>query len=275
MIEVPGVLARHSTLSATAPGVYERQTDATFEGFRSLFGGYGLALALAAMDGEVASIDPGAPVRTPRSLTMHFLRPFTLGGFRAEVTNDRVGRTVTTLTARLSCNGTLCGLAIATYATDRPSPEFSDATMPQVAPVGVDEEPAGVLLRVAAHDHFHFWPRHTTLEGDGGRAFAGGWIIPRTPEPVTAGLVCAYGDIWVPVVHQRITTPAISMTSDFTAHFRMPLPSPDIDPSSPVLVSMSTRAAVNGFVDEDTEIWTGDGRLLASTRQLRVLQAVE
>ncbi len=283
------MLAHHSTLSATAPGVYERLTDTTFEGFRSLFGGYGLALALAAMDAEVARTsttsgvataalapaDGVTPARTARSLTMHFLRPFTPGGFRADVTSDRVGRTVTTLTARLSCNGTLCGLAIATYATDRPSPEFSDAVMPAVAPVGADEDPAGVLLRVPAHDHFHFWPRHATVASDGGRAFTGGWILPRTPEPVTAGLVCAYGDIWVPVVHHRITTPAVSMTSDFTAHFRLPLPSSQVDATAPVLVSMSTRAAVNGFVDEDTEIWTADGLLLASTRQLRVLQAVE
>jgi acyl-coenzyme A thioesterase PaaI-like protein len=287
---VPHLLARHSSLTRSAPGVHERTTDTTFEGFRSLFGGYALALALAAMDAEVAAttgVDE-AP-RTVRALTMHFLRPFSPGAFRAEVTLDRVGRTVSTLSARLSTEGRLCGLAVATYATDRPAPEFTDAAMPTVAPVGADEEPAAVTMRVPAHDHYHFWPRHATparardASADrgpdrgpgGGPGFMGGWIVPHVPEPVTAGLLCAYGDIWIPVVHHRLAVPSISMTSDFTAHFRHPLPAADVDPASPILVSMSTRAAVNGFVDEDTEIWTADGRLLASTRQLRVLQAVE
>ena len=85
-----GLLARHTTLTRTAPGVYERTTDGTWEGHQSLFGGYALALAVAALEDEVAATTGlGDPLRSARSVTMHFLRPFLPGPFRAEVARTR------------------------------------------------------------------------------------------------------------------------------------------------------------------------------------------
>jgi hypothetical protein len=269
------VLADDTRLTRTSAGVYERVLDRTWWGHESLFGGYGLALAASAIEAEAAE---GS--RTIRALTMHFLRPLLDGPFRAEVTVERTGRTVSTVTARLSCRERLCGLAIATLSTDRPSPAFTDAVMPAAEPVGVGEAPLEPRSPVPSHDHFAFFPRFSSgrWRGDPGPMVTGGWIRTWSPEALSVGLLCAYGDIWVPAVYRRLETPVATMSSDFTAHIRVPLPSPTgeaVDASTnPVLCRLRTAAAGDGFVDEDTELWSVDGRLLAHTRQLRVMQAI-
>ena len=41
------------------------------------------------------------PARAPRSITLHYLRPPVEGQVEIEVTTERTGRSLTTLTARL------------------------------------------------------------------------------------------------------------------------------------------------------------------------------
>jgi hypothetical protein len=285
IIGMPAPLADQTVLTRTGPGTYERETDRTWWGHESLFGGYGLALAAAAIEQEAAARREGSdsgsdgPTRTIRALTMHFLRPFVPGALRAEVVIERTGRTVTTATARLSCNTKLCGLAMATLSGERPSPAFTDAVPPEVAPIGATEEPLAAPPFVPAHRHFDFFPRFSSGRvRDPGPMLAGGWIRTREPEPLTVGMLCAYGDIWVPAVYRRLETPVATMSSDFTTHVRVPLPDPGgvvLDSHAhPVLCLLRTAAAGHGFVDEDTELWSVDGTLLAHTRQLRVIQEV-
>ena len=258
-------LADHTVLTRTGPGTYERETDRTWWGHESLFGGYALALASAAIEHEAAGGSPevAGPPRTIRALTLHFLRPFTPGPFRAEVTVERTGRTVTTATARLHCGDKLCGIAVATLSGARPSPAFTDAVTPTVDPVGDGEEPLGAPF-VPAHAHFDFWPRF----GDGlpgvGPFVTGGWIRPKAPEPLSVGMLCAYGDVWIPAVYRRLEVPVVTMSSDYTAHVRVPIPdaatgTPVDAHAAPVLCVLRTAAGGHGFVDEDVEIWAGDG----------------
>ena len=54
-------------------------------------------------------------------------------------------------------------------------------------------------------------------------------------------------------------------------HGRTPLPVPDMRAEDPVLVSFRTREVSQGLLEEDGEIWSRDGRLLAHSRQLAVI----
>jgi acyl-coenzyme A thioesterase PaaI-like protein len=274
------VLADQTVLDRTGPGTYERETDRTWWGHESLFGGYGLALAAAAIEQEAARDgDDAGPLRTIRALTMHFLRPFVPGAFRAEVAIERTGRTLTTASARSSCDGKLCGIALATLAGERPSPTFLAAVVPAVEPIGAAEEPMAASPFVPSHRHFDFFPRFTEERTEPGPMVVGGWIRARRPEPLSVGMLCCYGDIWVPAVYHRLEAPVVAMSSDFTAHIRVPVPDPVGAPvdahADPVLCLLRTSSAGHGFVDEDTELWTADGTLVAHTRQLRVLQQIE
>jgi acyl-CoA thioesterase len=60
-------------------------------------------------------------------------------------------------------------------------------------------------------------------------------------------------------------------TVDLTVHIRTPLPAPGMRPEDAVLVSFRTREVSQGLLEEDGEIWSRDGRLLAHSRQLALL----
>jgi acyl-CoA thioesterase len=59
-------------------------------------------------------------------------------------------------------------------------------------------------------------------------------------------------------------------TVDLTVHFRAAWPA-DLDPSDFALVVFRSRLARDGFVEEDGEVWTRSGVLLAQSRQLALL----
>ena len=55
------------------------------------------------------------------------------------------------------------------------------------------------------------------------------------------------------------------------AHAELPLP--DAQPHDFYLAVFRTRTARDGFLEEDSEIWSRDGRLVAQSRQLGLLLA--
>jgi hypothetical protein len=260
----PGRLADHVALTALGDGVYRRQADRTWWGHGSLFGGYTLALAVEAM-----ALEAG-PDRHLRAATMHFLRPFLDGDVRVAVTTERAGRTVTSLSARLTSDDRLCGLVLATYAVERDASPFEGAPAPAVAPVREGEQPSDPAAGIPTQGHFRFWPRFESGH-DGDVAVTGGWVRPSEPEPWTAGMLLAIGDLWLPAIYGHLVRASVAMSSDFTGHVRVSSPEDVLDPGAPVLARLRTRRSAHGFVDEDTDIWSPSGELVASTRQLRFI----
>jgi acyl-CoA thioesterase len=61
-------------------------------------------------------------------------------------------------------------------------------------------------------------------------------------------------------------------TVDLTVHFRAPLPLPDSPPDAWVLAVVRSRLVRDGFVEEDGEIWSRDGTLIAQSRQFALLR---
>jgi hypothetical protein len=56
-----------------------------------------------------------------------------------------------------------------------------------------------------------------------------------------------------------------------TIHFRASLPLAGADPSDYCIAVFSSVVAREGFVEEDGEIWSANGVLLAQSRQLALL----
>jgi hypothetical protein len=79
-------------------------------------------------------------------------------------------------------------------------------------------------------------------------------------------------DAWVPAVFGRMTLEdRVGVpTVDLTVHFRSAIP-PDLGEDDHALVVFRTQLAEEGFIEEDGEIWTPGGVLLAQSRQLAVL----
>jgi acyl-CoA thioesterase len=59
---------------------------------------------------------------------------------------------------------------------------------------------------------------------------------------------------------------------DLTIHFRAELPLVRAAPEDWCLAVFRSRLAVGGFVEEDGEVWSRDGVLLAQSRQLAAIR---
>lgn len=232
-------------------------------------GGYLAAILMRAL---TATVDD--PARAARSLTVHYPSPPVAGLVTITTTRERVGRSLTSVSARLEQDGRPCALAMAAFATVREGPDFTDLVMPDAPPP--DELP----VRDVRDDAPPFARRWSTrwavgrppmFDGvTGPEAVGGGWIRLEDPQLLDAPAVAALTDAWIPPVFVRVAEPLAVPTIDLTVHFRTTLPLPDATPDDYLLAVFRTNAAAEGFLEEDGLVWSADGRLVAQSRQLAV-----
>jgi acyl-CoA thioesterase len=96
------------------------------------------------------------------------------------------------------------------------------------------------------------------------------WVRPRPAASLDHAAVAALSDTMVPAAFTRMGRLAIVPTFDLTIHFRAPLPPPSSDGWA-LAVFCSARSA-GGAWDEDGEVWSRDGVLLAQSRQLAMMR---
>ena len=99
-------------------------------------------------------------------------------------------------------------------------------------------------------------------------ALVGGWIRMREAQPADAPVIAMFMDAFAPAVWPVATQLVVSPTIDFTVHFRTALPLAHEKPEDWYLGRFSSSLARDGFFEEDGELWSPDGRLLAQSRQL-------
>jgi acyl-CoA thioesterase len=98
----------------------------------------------------------------------------------------------------------------------------------------------------------------------GAEALTGGWIRTADGDELDAVLVAAITDAWPPALFAVVDTPLGVPTVDLTIHLReQPTPGDQW-----ALVRFRTTAVADGYLEEDGEVWSSDGRLLAQSRQL-------
>ena len=110
-------------------GAWRSVIDTSWSAPNGPNGGYLAAIVLRAL---VAELDDAA--RPARSITCHYLRPPAAGDVRVEVREERAGRSVTALSARLLQDDRLCVVALAAFAVDREGAADYAATAPDVPP---------------------------------------------------------------------------------------------------------------------------------------------
>jgi acyl-CoA thioesterase len=267
---VPSRFDRDTGIDPLGNGAYQVRIDPGWWVVRGPNGGYVAALVVRALEHAVAD-----PARVLRSLTVHYLRPPAAGRARIEVRIERAGRSVTTASARLLQDGALQALALSAFAVPRESPELHHALPPEVAPPEACPPRGGSPIPI--HERYEQRFAIGPLPFDGPRARearTGGWLRLVEPRPLDAALLVAYADAWPPSLFASSEGPGLAggvPTLDLTVHVRTPLPVPGLAPDEPVLVSFQTREVSQGLLEEDGEIWSRDGRLLAHSRQLAIL----
>jgi acyl-CoA thioesterase len=253
-------------LEPVADGAYEAVIGETWWTPRGPLGGYVMAIVLRGM---LLALDDDA--RQPRSFTTHFLRPPAEGPITVRPTIERVGRSLTSASARLEQEGKLLAIAVGAFSAPWESPHFDDLPMPDVAPPE-GREPPPQLPRgnkrppftdlVTMQHRFGEPPFSGASEG-----LVGGWLGLREERPLDALAVTLLADAWFPAPWPRLHELAPAPTIDLTMHFRAPLPRPD----GLLLGRFTNRVVHDGFFDEDGELWAEDGTLVAQSRQLGLL----
>lgn len=259
--------AQDTAVVGRGDGRYDATIDRSWWIMRGPNGGYLAAIIARAVLGEVE----GTGQRL-RSMTLHYLRAPAEGPCEVTVTVERRGRTLTSLSVRLTQDDRPMVLGLAATAIDREGPAFADLPLPDVDPPTPETPPVSPppgALSIPMRDHYDIQPRLDPDRWSGElapEAVSGGWIRLADPEPVDDVVVAAIVDAWTPAIFNRCPEPMGVPTIDLTIHFR------DAPPAAHdwSFARFTSRHAVGGYVEEDGEVWSSDGRLLAQSRQLAV-----
>jgi acyl-CoA thioesterase len=229
-------------------------------------GGYVAAVILRALERV-------APARPPRSLTVQFPRAPLAGPVEIAVALEREGHSVTFLSARMEQDGELQATALAVFADNFDADGFSEVEMPAAEPPEelYEPDPAEVKGMPTMFQNYSMRPAVGEPAFSGGPAHSGAWLRTREPRLLDAPLAAAILDAWFPAPFVRVGRAAPAPTIDYTVHFRSPLPPPGASADDPYLAVFRSGLARHGFFEEDGELWSRDGTLLAQSRQLALL----
>lgn len=260
------VFDRDTALERTGPDSFSGHVHKRWWIVRGPNGGYLAAMLLRALMDRVDD-----DVRTPRSLTIHYTRPPAEDAVAVETSVEREGRSVSTLTARMTQDGRLIALALASFSVPWTGTEFDETVMPDVpAPEELEPNPDRPEMPFVTNFDFR-WALGRTPLGQGGKAESGAWMRLREPRVADHALAAQFMDAWIPAVFSKVVAPSGVPTIDLTMHFRSQLPLEGARPDDWYLGVFRTTLARQGFIEEDGELWSRDGRLLVQSRQLALI----
>ncbi len=226
-------------------------------------GGYVLGLVLHAVAQE-------SPLPDPLTVSISYFRPPAQGEARIDVTALRIGKRVATFEAVLSQDDKPVVHAVASFHDADAAGDLEHLSPPPEYPRPddcLDVMSAVPLGTVPILDRFDY--RHESVPGwmegePSGDTSATFWVRFKDGRPVdalaTAVLVDAYPPVTAEIGHLK------SATVQMTVHFRRrPV-------TTWVLAHVVARHVIDGYHDEDVELWDEDGRLIAESRQLAILR---
>lgn len=249
----------------------DRCRGATHPGYANMVGPYGGITAAVMLQAALTH-----PVRlgVPLSLTVNYAAPVADGAFDIEARPLRTNRSTQHWWLLLTQNGEVAASATALFGVRRPTWSAGEAAPPADVPPAVEvasSRAGGFLppwvsrydMRVvrgalpSVFDETEQPDSQTTL-----------WVRDEPPRPWDFAALAAVIDCFVPRVYlrRRRRTPAgtVTMTVDFHADEAWLREQGD----RPVLGTARALAFRDGFFDQAAEIWSDDGRLLASSLQL-------
>lgn len=233
-------------------------------------GGYLATLVLRGMGMEVAAGGWGLP--DPLTSTGHFVTAATPGPARIDIEAVRIGKRHATLSGRLTQDGRERLRVLATFGnldrasgptigTPDPPPIFSPLEDCEPLPSGVD---APLLRRF----ELRFLPGTVggAVGAPSGEARIGAWMRfadGRDPDALTLPL---FADVLPPAVLNVSRSVSWVATIELTVHVRRrPVP-------GWLRGRFETKLLLDGYLEEDGQIWDADDNLVAVSRQLAVMR---
>jgi acyl-CoA thioesterase len=263
----PTRFERDTAVTPTDADCFEARIDRGWWVAQGPNGGYVAAILLRALELAVDDAE-----RSPRSFTLHFVARPAEGPVRVETRVERRGRSLTTVTGRMLQDDRVLCVAVAAFSRPREAFDFCHTQMPEVA---MPEECEPLPPRIEIHQRYDYrWAVGAPPFSKSSQALCGGWIRTREPGIADSALVAAYTDAFPPAIFSLVDPETIQRgipTIDLTIHFRQRLPLASASPEDFALAVFRSRLAGDGFMEEDGEIWSRDGVLLAQSRQLALV----
>jgi acyl-coenzyme A thioesterase PaaI-like protein len=256
--------------------VFAAEISPDWRAGRGPHGGYLAAMLLRALIATIAE-----PARSPRSLTIHYVRPPAVGPVRIRTVLEREGRSLSTVSARLeSEDGKLLALVLSAFSVAWNAPEVAELPMPEVP--GPDPVRSSTrLLHPAAPPftrHLVLQPRIGAIpfQGSDHPMEIGGWLGLNEPRAIDALSLAFFSDALFSPPFIRMSEAGTSPTIDLTIHFRTAMPREgaplsEQDPEELCFARFSSGVMHEGFFEEDGVIWAADGTVLVQSRQLAIM----
>ncbi len=261
------------------PGAYEATLTDRWWIVTGPNGGLLAALLLHAVEDQVRS---RRPELRPRILTVQFLSGPVQGPVRIGTALEKDGRRVCFASAVMTQGDrVICQAKVTLAASMGDEFDLSDHVMLPVPP------PADcpVLDPAATYGNARKrWQRRDVpvvpVDGaaagtTGGTAgLVAGWMRLDPPVPVDAAVLALMCDNLPPSLRANIADPELAerthtTTIEMTVYFRRP--DPGLSPTDECLVVLRSASVVDGLHQEEGEVWSADGRLLATSRQLALV----
>jgi acyl-CoA thioesterase len=267
---VPPHFDRDTAVERVGAGRYAAVIGAHWRVGRGPNGGFVGALALNAAAHTVADDRP------PCSVTVHFVTPAQAGPIEITVEEIRAGRMVTHALVRMHQAERAVALGLVAFTAPRATSEgYDDTVFPDAPrPDSLTPVPPGIpgIPPFLANYDVRFAIGHLIASG-GPEATAGVWIRTAEPRVPDAVAVTAFADAWAPSPWIRQRVPAPAPTIDSCVHFRDHAWYERARAEDFVLAVFRSRLLAHGLFEEDGELWSPDGVLLAQSRQLGMLLA--
>lgn len=246
---------------------FRAEVDPRWWVVRGPHGGYMTAMILRALT-EVVD-DPSRPVR---SFTTHFVAAPKEGApVEIEVTLERSGRSITHTSARLTQGDRIMATSLAAFSTPWTGMDFDLAPAPELPPPDdCFKVPAGGFAPRFLENFDMRWGIGDLPYTGSTEATVGGYLRFEEPQVIDAPAAACMLDAWAPVILPRATEPMVAPTIDLTMHLRSPFPLPEVEADAFFTFRMSSKLGRDGFFEEDGELWSPDGTLVAQCRQLAI-----
>ena len=261
---------------------FDRDTaaEATEEGFAVRFstrwmgvGGLHGGFVAATLMRTIATI-VADPSREALTLDVTYFAPAHPSDAVVVTQVEKIGQTVTTVSARLVQDARPVALAVATFTRPREEHiKFSDLPLP--IETGPDATPVvgrDQLGLAPWADNFEMRPSLGGVAfGSSPTALSGGWIRLREDRPIDTVLLAALPDAWLPSIRTRI---GLSHGADSTIkigiHFSGLASLRAADRHGYCFLQSQAPIARSGFWQEDATVWSRSGTVLVRSRQIAI-----
>src|SRR5882724_500349 len=252
---------------------WQGKTSEDYWAFVGPFGGATAATILRAL------IDHPQRVGDPLSLTVNFCAPITEGAFDLDVRLVKANRSSQHWCVELTQDGgEVATLATAVFAERRPSWSHQPAKFPQAKPLEQIQPFPKIKPTWANQYDFRFVDGYPDFSGTNkdpvpASTYSKLWIADRVPRKIDALSLMSMSDAFFGrVFHARRELMPFG-TVTITTYFHVDADDLAAEDITRVLAVADAKIFHKSYGDQNGELWSPNGRLLATTTQIAYFKA--